>query len=112
MDAWANPLMFRGVPKDQQQLLESAYYRKPLFISSLERPFYLRAEGNKSTALPNNTFDVIAEADETGGCVQRHIGNTARFGLSTSVDNRPTEGNSTIPPPPIRTTAFKTARPK
>eukprot|EP01035_Chromulina_nebulosa_P009382 gene9382-12678_t len=48
----------------------------------------------------------LAEAEETGGAIQRFRGTTGRFGLSTNMDNR-TDG--TIPKPPIRTSVIKTS---
>lgn len=121
MDAWANPLLVKGVPKDQKQLMECTSTRKPLFVSHQEQPFYPRAGGNRSTVLPNDVFDVIADAEETGGAIQRQRGtNTTRFGLSANCDNRvsytlnsddigasgittATKGeDSTIPRPPLR----------
>jgi hypothetical protein len=110
VDAWGNPLMRRGVPESQQQFNESAYTRKPLFVTHEDKPFYVRTEGNKSAALPNDLFDVIADAEEFGGAAQRHLGASLRFGLPTSADNRPSEGNGTIPPPPLRTSTVKNAR--
>ena len=111
MDPWANPMMVKGVPKDQKQLMESTRSFKPLFampFTPLQQPFYTRAGGNRSTTLPNDVFDVIAEAEETGGAVQRFRGTgTSRFGLSTNCDNRLGEdGTTTIPRPPIRTSAI------
>lgn len=101
MDSWANPLMVKGVPKDQKQLMESSYHHKALFAGPVERPFVSRVGGNKSTTLANDLFDVIAEAEETGGAVQRQLGtSTTRFGLPASVDNRL---DGTIPMPPVRT---------
>lgn len=113
MDSWANPLMVKGVPRDQQQFLESSWHRKALFATPAEKPFVSRVGGNKSTALPNDLFDVMAEAEETGGAVQRHLGTTTtRFGLSASADNR-MDPSSTIPMPPIRASAtVKSTRPK
>lgn len=110
MDPWANPMMVKGVPKDQKQLMESAYLHKPLFtapFTPLEQPYFTRTGGNKSTALANDVFDTIAEAEETGGAAQRFRGtSTSRFGLSANMDNR-TDG--TIPKPPIRTSLLKTS---
>jgi hypothetical protein len=110
MDPWANPMMVKGVPKDQKQLMESTRSFKPLFTqpyTPLAQPFYARSGGNKSTALPNDVFDTIAEAEETGGSAQRWRGTgTSRFGLSANMDNR-TDG--TIPKPPIRTSAIQTS---
>jgi hypothetical protein len=108
MDPWANPMMVKGVPKDQKQLMESTRTFKPLFtapFTPLAQPFFPRAGGNRSTALANDVFDVIAEAEETGGAAQRFRGTgTSRFGLSTNMDNR-TDG--TIPKPPIRTSVIE-----
>ena len=110
VDAWGNPLKRRGVPESQKQLLESTYTRKALFVTHEERPFYVRTEGNKSSVLANDLFDVIAEAEESGGTAQRYMGTSARFGLPTSADNRPAGGNGTIPAPPLRTSTVKNAR--
>ena len=66
LDAWANPLLVKGVPRDTQQLLECARTQKPLFVTHQEKPFVSRVGGNKSTALPNDVFDTIADAQETG----------------------------------------------
>eukprot|EP01034_Spumella_vulgaris_P024363 gene24363-30692_t len=56
----------------------------------------------------------MAEAEETGGAIQRHLGTTtSRFGLSQNTDNRLDPTNSTIPMPPIRASAtVKSTRPK
>mmetsp|Transcript_1374 Transcript_1374/g.2238 ORF Transcript_1374/g.2238 Transcript_1374/m.2238 type:complete len:473 (-) Transcript_1374:130-1548(-) len=105
MDPWANPMLVKGVPRDQAELNASARSFKPLFVTPLEQPFYTRAGGNKSTTLPNDTFDTIADAEETGGAVQRHRGTlTSRFGLSQNCDNR---YDGTIPKPPIRTSVLQ-----
>jgi hypothetical protein len=114
MDAWRNPMLQRGVPANQQQLEESAYQRKALFVYPPERPYYTATAGNKSAALPNDLFDVIAEAEETGGTAQRFMGTSRRFGLPESADNRPnhTGENGTIPAPPLRTTIVHSARAK
>lgn len=54
---------------------------------------------------------MIAEAQETGGAAQRHLGtSTTRFGLPQSADNR---YDGTIPAPPIRASCtVKSTRPK
>lgn len=110
MDPWANPLMVKGVPKDQKQLMDSTRTMKPLFtapFTPLAQPFFPRSGGNRSTVLPNDVFDTIAEAEETGGAAQRFRGTTtSRFGLSANMDNR-TDG--TIPKPPIRTSAIQSS---
>lgn len=95
-DSYANPIAIRGVPKDQKQLNESTYSRKPLFVTSQERPFYLRADGNKSTVHPNDIFDIIAVADETGGAVQRQLGTSTRFGVPDNADHRPKDNGAPL----------------
>lgn len=109
MDPWANPMLVKGVPKDQKQLLESARTQKALFAGPVDKPFVSRVGGNRSTVLPNNIFDVIADAEETGGAAQRHLGTgTSRFGLPASADSRSgTElpPDATIPQPPFRTSS-------
>lgn len=110
MDPWANPMLVKGVPKDQKQLAESNLTFKPLFtapFTALQQPFFSRAGGNKSTVAANDLFDTIAEAEETGGAIQRFKGTTGRFGLSANMDNRLDGG--TIPKPPIRTSVIKTS---
>lgn len=111
MDSWANPMLVKGVPKDQKQLLESTTLQKALFATVPEKPFVSHVGGNKSSTLPNDVFDVIAEAQETGGAIQRHLGTTtSRFGLPQSADNR---YDGTIPAPPIRASCtVKSVRPK
>jgi hypothetical protein len=103
VDQWANPMLLRGVPQSQKQMMEIAYTRKALFVTHPEKPFYLSGKGNKSTALPNDLFDVIADAEQTGGAVQRHLGSSARFGVPDNADQR-LRGTENGPIPPIRTT--------
>jgi len=106
MDQWANPLIVKGVPTSTRQLLESAWTRKPLFVRHIDQPFYTRADGNKSTTLPNDIFDIMADAHETGGAIQRFKGTaTSRFGLSARTDNRLDGG--IIPRPPVRASAVE-----
>lgn len=113
LDSWANPMLVKGVPRDQKQLMESSYKQKALFAAPVEKPFVSRVGGNKSTTLPNDLFDVIADAQETGGAAQRQLGTaTTRFGLPSNADNR-LDGGSTIPTPPIRAScSVKSTRPK
>lgn len=100
MDPWANPMLKKGVPENTAQLLESSRLQRPLFITVPEKPFVSRVGGNKSSTMPNDVFDTIAEAEETGGAHQRHRGaNTTRFGLSKNMDSR-TDGK--LPAPPLR----------
>lgn len=116
LDQWANPMLVKGVPRDQKELLESSRQQKALFAAPPQKPFVTRVGGNRSTTLPNDVFDVIADAQETGGAIQRHLGTTtARFGLSASCDARSATVETAInleatkldasaaPPPPLRT---------
>jgi hypothetical protein len=112
MDPWANPMLVKGVPENQKQLLESAHTRKALFAPPVSKPFVSRVGGNRSSALPNDVFDVIAEAEETGGAIHRHLGTrTLRFGLPASADARydvvedPKASETVIPKAPLRTSA-------
>lgn len=92
MDSWANPMLIKGVPESEKQLLQSSKMsRKALFalgpMFTGAKPFVTRTGGNRSAVLANDVFDVIAEAEETGGAAQRHLGTkTARFGLPASAD--------------------------
>ena len=103
IDIWANPMTMRGVPKSVKQLQESCWTRKPLFITAISNPFFTSTGGNKSTVLPNDVFDVIADAEQTGGAIQRFKGTTQRFGISDNVDNRPHGGLVPSPPPRVST---------
>ena len=105
MDAWANPLLQRGIPEDQKQLHESSFNRKALFTKHPKVPYYTAAGGNRNSVLPNGLFDVIAEAEVTGGLTQRHKGDTAKFGLPAGADHRTRSG--CLPTPPIRATAMR-----
>lgn len=106
MDPWANPLMVKGVPESQKQLEDSARQHKPLFVRKQDKPYVTRVGGNRSSTLPNDVFDTMAEAQETGGAIQRHMGTkTTRFGLPESADARNGEKDAgTIPKAPLRVT--------
>lgn len=104
MDAFANPLLVRGVPESQHEMLASTVVQKPLFIRPLDRPFVTRSGGNKSAVLPNDLFEVIAEAEVTGGAAQRNLGVSSRFGISDSCDNRIPGGTIPAPPPRVSST--------
>lgn len=82
LDPWRNPLLQRG----ETSSVSPKHDRQP-FVTSVG--------GNKSAVLPNNIFDVIAEAEETGGVVRRHLGRSSRFGVSDNSDMR-----SPAPRPP------------
>lgn len=107
LDKWANPMLTRGVPANQAQLKESIKAKKPLFAMPTDpkHPWYYASSGNKSAVHPNNVFDIIADAELTGGVTKRHLGSTERFGLAPSSDNRGLSG-STLPPPPIKDTTL------
>lgn len=106
MDPWANPYFVKGVPENTQQLHDSSRLQKALFVTkNPDKPFVSRVGGNKSSTLPNDTFDTIAEANETGGAIQRHKGtSTERFGLAKSMDARVHGGieDRLLPNPPVR----------
>jgi hypothetical protein len=74
MNPGDNPLLIRGVPESQKELEHSTIMQKPCFLKPSKIPFFTRAGGNKSTVLPNDLFEVIAEAEETGGAVHRNLG--------------------------------------
>jgi len=111
VEPWANPMLVRGVPESQAQLLESAYTRKALFATSPAVPFISSASGNKSAVRPNGDFDVIADALTTGGVTKRHLGKTARFGVPDNADFRPKSGTA-MPAAPLRSTTLRLYRPK
>lgn len=106
MDQWANPLLMRGVPPSQTYMRERALSRStyPEFQPPPEQPFYLTASGNKNPVLPNNTFDTIADAEESGGVTRRHLATTTRLGLPERCDNRVNGGE--LPAPPNKTAAL------
>ena len=95
VDPYCNPYLVRGVPESQEELENSKLLGKPLFVRHLNVPYHTALGGNKSTVLPNDLFEVIAEAQETGGVLKRHLGYSTRFGVSDNADNR-VEGG-TIP---------------
>jgi hypothetical protein len=105
MDAWSNPLLMRGIPKNQQDLIERAHSRSTCPTFSGERddkgqPFYLSVSGNKNPVLPNTLFDTIHEAEESGGVTRRHLTltSTSRYGLSERCDARFAGGDLPAPP--------------
>lgn len=108
VDPWNNPLLKRGIPKSQHELLESAFTRKALFAAPPKKPFYNLSGGNMSN-VAQTTFDVIGEAQETGGVLRRHLGVTSRFGVPDNCDYRPEGG--VIPTPPPRSSTLRQTRP-
>ena len=101
----SNPYLVRGVPESQQELNDSKMLQKPLFIRPTKVPYFTRTGGNKSAALPNDLFEVIAEAEETGGSAHRNLGVSTRFGVSDCSDNRVPGG--TIPNVQLRLSAVQ-----
>ena len=110
VDAYANPMLIRGVPESQEQLLASAWHRKAFFATAPAKPFISSGGGNMSAVRDNKDFDVIADALQTGGSAKRHLGVTSRFGVPENADYRPPGG--ILPTPPIRATALRLMRPK
>eukprot|EP00752_Nemacystus_decipiens_P003180 g2943.t1 len=84
LDPWLNPYLVRGVPQEQAEM------HRPLKETTLgkfpEKPFHVSVGGNKSTVLPNGIFDVILEAEQTGGVVRTQNGRTRRFGVPDTCD--------------------------
>ena len=110
VDQNLNPLLKKGVPESQTQLLESARTQKVLFQPHLDRPFYARTGGNRSAVHSNGIFDIIADAEASGGVTQRALGTTARFGVPDNCDYRPPGG--VLPEPPLRASTIRIARPR
>jgi hypothetical protein len=110
VDANRNPLLKKGVPASQAQLLESARTQKVLFQPKLDRPFYSRTGGNRSAVNPNDIFDVIGDAQASGGVTQRALGTTSRFGVPDNCDYRPPGG--VLPEPPLRASTLRITRPR
>lgn len=108
IDPWNNPLLKRGVPESQRQLIESAMSRKALFAPTPPIPFIPRSGGNVSNVLPT-TFDTIADAAQTGGVLKRHLGTTLRFGVPDNCDFRPP--GSSIPTVPVRSSTLRQTKP-
>lgn len=88
--------------------MESARTRKALFATAPKKPFYNLSGGNMSN-VASTTFDVIGEAQETGGVLRRHLGVTARFGVPDNCDYRPEDG--VTPTPPSRSSTLRQTRP-
>lgn len=110
VDSNLNPLLKKGVPASEEQLKESGRVQKTLWQPPLARPFYLNASGNKSSTLPNDLFDVIGDAQQSGGVTMRALGTSKRFGVPDSCDNRPPGG--VLPEPPLRASIMRHTRPR
>ena len=109
VDVNMNPLLKKGVAT-QKELSGSAQSQKALFAPPLEKPFVSSAGGNKSSVHPNDLFDIIGDAEESGGVLNRAMGTSSRFGLPESVDNRPPGGSA--PAPPLRASTIRSNRPR
>lgn len=83
-DPWRNPYMIRGIPKSQAELSQG---RTSLGKAPAVH-FHTSVGGNKSAVLPNDRFDVMLDAETSGGVHLRHKGTTARFGVSDTCDVR------------------------
>lgn len=83
-DPWRNPYLVRGVPKSQKELDQG----RTSMGKAPPVPFHVSVGGNKSAVLPNGIFDVIAEAEDSGGVCQRHRSTTVRFGVPDTCDVR------------------------
>ena len=83
-DPWRNPYLVRGVPKSQTELDQG----RTSMGKAPPVPFHVSVGGNKSAVLPNGIFDVIAEAEDSGGVCQRHRSTTVRFGVPDTCDVR------------------------
>ncbi|CAM9769389.1 unnamed protein product, partial [Choristocarpus tenellus] len=113
MDWWKNPYLVRGIPKNQAEL------SKPLKESSLgkypAKPYYIAVGGNKSAVLPNGRFDVILEAEQTGGVIRNALGRSRRYGVpdTCDVDDQVYPGSTLahphLPVPPKKPPLFSTA---
>lgn len=97
-DPGSNPFLIRGVPRNQEELENSKMTGKPLFVRHLDIPYHTSYGGNRSTAYPNDLFEVIADAQETGGMAQRQLGFSSRFGVSDRADNRVKDGSVAMVP--------------
>ena len=96
MDPWKNPYLVRGVPRseaERRQADDGPLNKHP------EVPYVTAVGGNKSAVLPNDIFDVIHEAETSGGVTFRHRARSRRFGVPDSCDDRQ-EHELFIPPPP------------
>jgi len=83
-DPWRNPYMIRGIPKSQAELSQG---RTSLGKAPAVH-FHTSVGGNKSAVLPNDRFDVMLDAESSGGVHLRHKGTTNRFGVSDTCDVR------------------------
>jgi len=95
LDPWNNPYLTRGVPPSEAELRQA---NKP-FKTFPEVPYVTAVGGNKSHILPNNIFDVIHDAEWTGGVVYRYKCCTKRYGVPDHCDDRSPQ-ELLIPPPP------------
>lgn len=107
LEPWKNPYNVRGIPPSQQTLRE----RDLSFTKAPDTPFVTAVGGNKSSVLPNDVFDVVYEAEQSGGVSNRSRGTTMRFGIPDTCDARGLESPRLRPVPP-RTTNTASRKPK
>ena len=70
-DPWKNPFLVRGIPKLGENLQDVSSSRTTLGKAP-QVHFHTSVGGNKSAVHANGRFDVIADAERTGGVTGRH----------------------------------------
>jgi len=90
-DPWRNPYLMRGVPASSAEL---GHGRTTLDKAPMVH-FHTAVGGNLSAVLPT-TFDVILDAEESGGVARRHLSSTARFGVPDTCDVREEANQNTF----------------
>lgn len=81
-DPWRNPYLIRGIPTSQAELrMERTTLGKAPAVH-----FHTSVGGNKSATLPNDRFDVILDAETSGGVLLRHKHTSTRFGVADTCD--------------------------
>lgn len=84
-DPWRNPYLMRGIPTSQAELrMERTTLGKAPAVH-----FHTSVGGNKSATLPNDRFDVMLDAETSGGVVLRHRHTSTRFGVADTCDVDP-----------------------
>lgn len=79
MDPWKNPYLARGIPKSEAELRQS----RTSLGKAPRIPFFTSVGGNKSAVHANTRFDVILDAEKTGGVTGRHKAMARGFISST-----------------------------
>ncbi|KAG5182252.1 hypothetical protein JKP88DRAFT_164883 [Tribonema minus] len=86
LEHWQNPYLSRGVPRSPEDLRSPPGKEGSSLGRAPARPFFTAVGGNRSAVLPNGRFDVIAEAQRSGGAAGRPFGRTRRFGVPDTCD--------------------------